>query len=174
MSISLMNNPKLQAIPNLVEGKILLVDDDVQDLGFYSMVLYKQGYQVVPCESYEAATRWLEADTFDFVVVSQGGPAFEGRRVLERAARSDRRIPVLVMANWVDMSLYMEAMSLGAIDYLEKAADPSEMVRAIKLYLMHAGQPRLSRLETSAPSEQAEGSPIDTSASFEFGGPGDC
>lgn len=174
MSSSLMNNPNLHAIQNLVEGKILLVDDDLQDLGFYSMVLYKQGYQVVPCESYEAATRWLESDTFDFVVVSQGGPAFEGRRVLERAARPDRRVPVLVMANWVNMSLYMEAMSLGAVDYLEKAVNPSEMVRAIKLYLKHAQQPQLARLETSATSEQGEGSPIDTSPSFEFGGPGDC
>lgn len=152
MAISLMNNHNLQAIPNLVEGTILLVDDDLQDLGFYSMVLYKQGYQVVPCQSYESAMRWVECDTFDFVVVSQGGPAFEGRRVLERAARLDRRVPVLVMANWVDMSVYMEAISLGAVDYLEKTADPSEMVRAIKLYLKHAGQSPLSRLETSAPS----------------------
>ena len=157
-----------------MEGKILLVDDDLQDLGFYSMVLYKQGYQVVPCESHEAATRWLESDTFDFVVVSQGGPAFEGRRVLERAARPGRRIPVLVLANWVDMSVYIEAMSLGAADYLEKTMDPSEMVRAIKLHLRHSEQPRLSRLETSNPSEQPEGNPIDTSPSFEFGGPADC
>ncbi len=174
MSISLMNNPKLQAIPNLVEGKILLVDDNLEDLGFYSVVLYKQGYQVVPCESYETATRWLESDTFDFVVVSQGGPEFEARRVLERAARPDRRIPVLVLANWVDMSVYIEAMGLGAVDYLEKVMDPSQMVRAIKLYLRHAEQPRLARFETRGPSEQAEGAPIDACPSFEFGGPGEC
>ena len=174
MSISLMSNPNLRAIPNLVEGKILLVDDDLQDLSFYSVVLYKQGYQVVPCESYEAARRWLESDTFDFVVLSQGGPTFAGRHVLECAARPDRRIPVLVLASWVDMSLYIEAMSLGAVDYLEKTIDPSELVRAIKLYLRHAQQPRLARLEARDLNEQADGNPIDTSPSFEFGGPGDC
>jgi DNA-binding response OmpR family regulator len=174
MSISLMNNPNLQAIPNLVEGKILLVDEDLQDLSFYSVVLYKQGYQVVPCESYNTALRWLESDTFDLIVVSQGGPTFEGRRVLERAVRPGRRIPVLVLTSWVDMNLYMEAMSLGAVDYLEKAADPAEIVRAIKLCLNHANQPGLPRFETTSSSDKPEGNSIDSSPSFEFGGPGDC
>jgi FixJ family two-component response regulator len=78
------------------------------------------------------------------------------------------------MASWVDMSLYMEAMSLGAVDYLEKAADPAEIVRAIKLCLNHSNQPGLSRFETTSSGDKPEGNSIDSSPSFEFGGPGDC
>lgn len=174
MSFEFMTNPKLHAIPNLVEGKILLVDDDLEDLGIYTVALYRQGYQVMPCDSYDAALRWLDSEMFDFMILSQGGPSFEGREVLERATRPDRRVPTLIVTHWVDMSIYVEAMSAGAVDYLEKSADPSEMIRAVKLYLKHAHQPRLDRLERRGVDDQAEGVPTDPSSTFEFGGPGDC
>jgi DNA-binding response OmpR family regulator len=174
MSISLMSNPKLQVVPTLVKGKILLVDDDSQDLSFYCMVLYKQGYKVLPCESYQEAKQYLETENVDFVVLSQGGPSFEGRVVLERAVRPDLRLPVLILARWVDMGLYTEAMSLGAIDYLEKTSDPSELLRAIKIHLRYAGQPWLARLEASQPSDPKGIAAIDDFPSFKLGGQGDC
>ncbi len=174
MTFGFMTDPKLQAIPNLVEGKILLVDDNLQDLGFYTVVLYRQGYQVVPCDSYEAAQRWLASTTFDLVVLSQGGPVFEGRKVLEAAVKPNRRTPVLVMAHWVDMSIYVEAMGLGAVDYLEKSVDPSEMVRAIKHHLGHGNQPRLTRLEGAGQEEHADSAASDPPHPLDFGGPGNC
>jgi DNA-binding response OmpR family regulator len=174
MSFSLMNNPKLQAIPTLVKGRILLADDDPQDLSFYSMVLYQQGYKVMPCESFREAMRCLETETLDFVVLSQGGPSFEGRRVLERAMRPDLRIPVLILAGWVDMGLYTEAMSLGAIDYLEKSVDPAELLRAIKIHLKYAAQPWLARLETRHEAEHSEVATIENFSNFKLGGHGEC
>lgn len=174
MSFSLMNNPKLQAIPTLVQGRILLVDDDPQDLSFYTMVLYKQGYKVVPCESFQEAMKCLGREALDFVVLSQGGPAFEGRRVLERAVRPDLRIPVLILASWVDMGLYTEAMSLGAVDYLEKTVDPAELLRAIKIHLRYAAQPWLARLETRLPAEPTEVASPEDFPSFKLGGQGEC
>lgn len=174
MSISLMSNPKLQAVPTLVKGKILLVDDDPQDLSFYCMVLYKQGYKVLPCDSFQEAKQYLETENVDFVVLSQGGPSFEGRWVLERAVRPDLRLPVLILARWVDMALYTEAMSLGAIDYLEKTSDPSELLRAIKIHLRYAAQPWLARLETSQPSDPRGVVAVADIAPFKLGGQGDC
>jgi DNA-binding response OmpR family regulator len=174
MSLSLMNNPKLQAVPTLVKGKILLVDDDPQDLSFYSMVLYRQGYKVLPCESFHEAMQCLEVETIDFVVLSQGGPSFEGRRVLERAVRPDLRIPVLILASWVDMGLYTEAMSLGAVDYLEKTADPSELLRAIKIHLRYCAQPWLARLEARHAAEPTEVASVDNLPTFKLGGQGEC
>lgn len=172
MSLSLMNNPKLQAIPNLVKGKILLVDEDPQDLSFYSMVLYKQGYKVLPCESFHLAMECLEEETLDFIVLSQGGPTFEGRRVLQRAMGPDLRIPVLILACWVDMGHYTEAMSLGAVDYLEKTADPAELLRAIKIHLRYAAQPWLARLENSHPAELTEVASMGNIPAL--GGQGEC
>ncbi|HEV2350605.1 MAG TPA: response regulator [Terriglobia bacterium] len=174
MSFRLMHDPRLPAIPTLVKGKILLVDNDPQDLSFYATVLYMQGYQVVLCESFQEATPCLENNTFDIVILGTGGPSFDGRRVLERATRPDLHIPVLLLAGWVDMGVYTEAMSLGAVDYLEKAADPTELLRAIKIHLRYAAQPGLARLETRQAAESAGAVFPDILSTFKLGGQGEC
>lgn len=101
-------------------GKILFVDEDLQDLYYLCRVLREQGRDTVPCESYAEAMRHLEVSRFEFVVVSQGSYAFEGRCVLERAIEIDRYIPVLVLTRCHNMNCYLDAMQLGAVDYLEK------------------------------------------------------
>jgi two-component system, NtrC family, phosphoglycerate transport system response regulator PgtA len=125
-------------------SKILLVDDDVTDLEYYCSILQNQGHQVVVCSSNAAALRRLESEAFDFVVVSQGGPEFEGRLVAERAMEYDRHSPVLVLANSVDMGVYIEAMQLGAVDYLQKPVNPSEMTRVIRTHLRPQRLPRVA------------------------------
>jgi DNA-binding NtrC family response regulator len=114
-----------------VEGKILLVDEDAGDLKFYRSVLEGQGFEVSSCTSYEAGVQCLEQETFDFVLVSQGSPAFEGRTVLERALQVDRRRAVLVVARCVHMPCYLEAMQIGAVDYLEKPVPPLALLRFV-------------------------------------------
>ena len=56
--------------------------------------------------------------TFDIIVVGQGSHNFEGRCVLEGAIAFDRQLPVVVVARHVEMECYLEAMQLGAVDYL--------------------------------------------------------
>ena len=54
------------------------------------------------------------------VIVSQATLAFQGRQVLERSIRLHPEVPVLVVARVLDMHYYLDAMDLGAIDYLER------------------------------------------------------
>jgi two-component system, NtrC family, phosphoglycerate transport system response regulator PgtA len=119
-------------------SKILLVDDDTSDLEYYCKVLQNQGHQVTTCASYATAMRLLGSEAFDFVVVNQGGPQFKARSVAKRAMEEDRHTPVLVLANSVDMRVYIEAMQLGAVDYLQKPVNPSEMTRLIRTHLKPA------------------------------------
>jgi two-component system KDP operon response regulator KdpE len=102
--------------------KVLVVDDEVGDLRILRLTLESQGYEVFTCTTYEAGIQCLEAEAFDFVVVSQGSQAFEGRSVLDHAMQMDRHRPVLVLTRCIDMHCYLEAMQMGAIDYLEKPA----------------------------------------------------
>lgn len=125
--------------------RVLLVDHDARQLTYQAGILEQQGLHVVTSTSYAAAVRLLERDGFDFVVVSQGGPRFEGRCVLERAMLADPQTPVLVVAGWADMNAYVEAMRLGAVDYLEKPVNPWELVRTIKRHL------RLASIATETP-----------------------
>ena len=115
--------------------RLLLVDDDSEDLLYYSAILQRQGYEVISLTSYSEGAAYLEREEFDLVIVSQGGLNFEGRAVLARAIERDRHTPVLVLTRSVDIPCYMEAMQLGAFDYLEKPLAPSEMANLVAKHL---------------------------------------
>ncbi len=119
----------------LPRGKVLLVDDELRDLEYHFRLLESCGQEVLSCAAYAQGAGLVECGTVDLVMVGQGGPAFEGRVVLERAASTDRSMPVLVLASSVDMGCYLEAMRLGAVDYLEKPISPTEMRRVIEICL---------------------------------------
>lgn len=127
-----------EAIHSHVKGKILLADENARDLDSYSVMLRNLGYQVSAFDSYSDAALELGSRDFDMVVVSQGGPSFKSRCVLERASKHDSPIPVLVLADPVEMPVYLEAMELGAVDYLEKHPKPSELGRVVKANLRRA------------------------------------
>jgi DNA-binding NtrC family response regulator len=112
-------------------GKALLVVEDPEALHYYCSILEGCGYQVRACHSYEEGACCLGSEVFDFVMVSQGSRNFEGRCVVERAIEIDRRLPVLVVARSLDMGCYLEAMQLGAVDYLAEPVTVSEMGRVL-------------------------------------------
>ena len=55
--------------------------------------------------------------------------------MLEQAIAIDRHTPVLVLTRCIDMPSYLDAMQLGAIDYVEEPATRSELVRLLEAYL---------------------------------------
>jgi DNA-binding NtrC family response regulator len=125
-------NQKGRAQPLLARGgKALLVVEDPEALQHYCNILEEWGYQVRACHSYKEGVCCLGSEVFDFVMVNQGSRNFEGRCVLERAIEIDRRLPVLVVARYLDMTCYLEAMQLGAVDYLAEPVTVSEIGRVL-------------------------------------------
>jgi DNA-binding response OmpR family regulator len=116
------------------KGRILLVHDDPGSLMFHLMILHQQGFSVRSCSSYEEGIRSLDSEAFDFVIVSQGGPGFEGSSVVEHAMDAGRRLPVLVLTRFHDMRCYLDAMHRGAVDYLEEPLTGSELSRVIETH----------------------------------------
>ncbi|MGH9447465.1 MAG: response regulator [Terriglobia bacterium] len=123
-------------------ASVLLVDDDVIDLEYHYDVLQSQGHNIVAASSsYEHGAALFERGDFDLLVVSQGSPAFEGKVLVERATSAARQIPVIVLAGRNDMKCYLEAMQLGAVDYLEKPVPAAEMRRVISTCLSPKAAP---------------------------------
>jgi two-component system phosphoglycerate transport system response regulator PgtA len=122
-----------------VRRRVLLVDEDCEDLQGYCAVLEQGGYEVQACRSYVEGAQRLTSAVFDFVVICQGSGAFEGRSLLERVMLIDRHTPVLVLTRAVDMNCYLEAMQLGAVDYLEKPLPPAEMLRIVETHMRPRG-----------------------------------
>ncbi len=100
--------------------KLLLVDDDPDDLRWFGVILRRSGYEVVAYSSYEEGATHAAREPYDFVLVSQGGPDFEGQLVIKRARELDRHTPILVVTRCPDTPCYLKAMHLGAVGYLPK------------------------------------------------------
>jgi two-component system, sensor histidine kinase and response regulator len=118
---------------NLFRPRILIVDDNPEDLRSLSAILDRRGYEVRTCASYQEGATLVGAHPFDFVVVSQGGPNFEGQAVIKQTL--NRHTPVLVVTRCIEMACYLEAMQMGALDYLEKPIPVDFLLREIETHL---------------------------------------
>lgn len=122
--------------PSLLPGrKVLVIEDDPRDRAFYCRVLQGHGFEVDACGSVAEGVRLLERDHYDFVLLEQGSHAFEGRLILERVLAIDRYLPTVVLTRCVDMECYLEAMQMGAVDYLEKPLSELEVLRVVETHL---------------------------------------
>ena len=84
----------------------------------FTTLLGRMGYSVRAFLNYREAEVCLEHEHFDFVIVSQGSPAFETRDLVQLTLARDRHKPVVVLTRCLEMKCYLEAMQLGAADYL--------------------------------------------------------
>jgi len=124
--------------PRFHRTRVLLVDEDPRDRDHYRRMLQDSGFEVKVSGDFAQGADLLATTKFDCVVVSQGSPDFEGRLVLERSVARNRYRPVVILSRYHDVGCYLEAMQLGAVDYLEKPLSAIEIVRAVTTHL----QPR--------------------------------
>ena len=129
------NEPSLHPTQStLPRGRILLVDEDEKDLKHFTTLLGRMGYSVRAFMDHREAEGCLEHEHFDFVIVSQGSPAFETRDLVQLTLARDRHTPLVVLTRCLEMKCYLEAMQLGAADYLEKPLMPTEFERVVKTH----------------------------------------
>jgi len=116
---------------------VLLVDEDSEYLERIRRITQGMGYNIRTCNSYAEGIRQLESGAFEFVIVGQGSRFFEGRCVVERAIKINRRLPVVVAARQLEMECYLEAMQLGAVDYVAEPSVGAEIARVLHNHLRH-------------------------------------
>lgn len=135
MSGRIENSQVMEVEGHLGNGKVLLVDEEEKDLGTFCRALREADFEVFTCKSFEAGARCLESEYFDLVVVDQGSRDFKGRVVIERAIKQDRYRPVLVVTPCLDMNCYLEAMQMGAEDYMEKPLALADLLRFVRTHV---------------------------------------
>jgi DNA-binding NtrC family response regulator len=110
-------------------SEVLIVDENCDDLNYYSEIIEAQGFRVHRYRSYHEAIYFvLVGRRVDLAVVDQGSSAFEGRVVLQYLGPL---VPFVVLTRSRHMQCYIEAMELGATDYLEKPVSPAHIERAL-------------------------------------------
>lgn len=122
-------------LPSERKPKLLFVDENAEDLRVYTAMLRYLGYEVRSVGSYADAVALLGREVFDLVIVDQGSTDFEGRSVLRRAVEIDHQTPVLVLTGTVDPDCCINALNLGANEYVQKPLTRSEVQELVDEYL---------------------------------------
>jgi DNA-binding NtrC family response regulator len=117
------------------ERKVLIFDEDIEDLARHAEPFEANGCEVHKCMSVETAMRCIEREEFDFALVDQGSPAFEGLRVIRHLVRYNFGTPFVVVARCKDARCYQQVLGLGAIDYCGKPVPAAEMNWIIQIYV---------------------------------------
>jgi DNA-binding response OmpR family regulator len=113
-------------------ANILFVDDDHNVVAIKKAILEEAGHTVTSCDSVEDAVRELGRQTYDAVVTDWRLGEESGRAIVQ-AARATPGMPVVVVSGYV-AEAFRAAKPLADI-YLEKPADPRELVQVLNTLL---------------------------------------
>ena len=103
--------------------KVLLVDDEVDFLEIMEERLSARGVDVVISESAEDALKRIDTGIFDVVILDLQMPGMNGLEVLKRIKARHPEIQVILLTGHATVEKGVEAIRLGAIDFVEKPAD---------------------------------------------------
>ncbi|AYG03381.1 response regulator [Gryllotalpicola protaetiae] len=111
--------------------KIVVADDDRQILGALRIILSARGYDVVLARDGKEALDKVVNDHPDVVVLDLGMPGLDGLAVIQ-AIRGWSTVPILVVSGRADSTDKVEALDLGADDYVTKPFQTDELLARIR------------------------------------------
>src|SRR3970040_19557 len=103
--------------------RILLIDDDVLIREVLEERLATEGYQVRVADSGKAAIEQLATNIFDAALLDIHLPDMTGIEILEELKRRDPEIDVVIMTGYPQVDTAIQALRLGAYDYLTKPVE---------------------------------------------------
>src|SRR5438105_290193 len=107
--------------------RILFADDEKSLQEFMRSELPRLGHEVTVCPDGKAAVRALEKATFDAAILDLRMPGMTGIEVLEQLKQVAPDIEAIVMTGHASMETAIEAVRLGAFDYITKPCKLSEI-----------------------------------------------
>ena len=111
---------------------ILIVDDEALTLRTMGRALRDEGYEVLPVGSGEEALKMIAEEKPDLALLDVVLPGINGIEVLRQAKKISPAMIVVMMSAYHMVDRAVEAMKLGAYDYLIKPFHIADMVNTIQ------------------------------------------
>lgn len=102
---------------------VAIVDDEPRMAEALAMVLRRDGHEVSFFTKPERFLKALPESSFDLLLTDLKMPKIDGIEVLRQAKATDPSLPVIMMTAYGTVPTALEAMKLGAFDYIEKPFD---------------------------------------------------
>jgi len=110
-----------------LKPSILIVEDEKLLLGSLKKALSRDGYQVVTATCGEDALASFKENNPDLVLLDVRLPGMDGMQVLKRIKSQDGSVPIVIMTAFSGIKGAVEAIKLGAHDYVAKPFDIEEL-----------------------------------------------
>jgi two-component system KDP operon response regulator KdpE len=117
-------------------AKILVVDDEPPIRKLLRMGLGTQGYHTIDAPNAKTALE-LMADKPDLVILDLGLPDMQGLELLRQIRERKENVPIVVLSSRGDEVAKVEALDLGADDYVTKPFGMGELLARIRAALRH-------------------------------------
>jgi DNA-binding NtrC family response regulator len=116
----------------MIGAKILLVDDETVFTQNMAKLLTSRGYVVTAVNSGDAAIQELEEKDFDVVVLDLKMPGMDGITTLKEIKKLGLFTETLILTGHGSIDTALEAIKIGAYDYLTKPCEIDELVGKIE------------------------------------------
>jgi len=114
-------------------SRVLVIEDETVIRRAVKRLLERNGYLVAEAGSIEEAESNLNLTDFDLIISDVRLPGAPGTEIIERAAP----VPVLIMTSYASIRSAVDAMKLGAVDYISKPFDHDELLMLVERTIKH-------------------------------------
>jgi len=112
--------------------RILIVDDEESFRHMLSIILGKEGYEVETASNGEEAIQKLSSSSFDQVLCDIRMPNMDGLEFLKTVKNIGVETTIIMMSAYGTIDIAIEAMKLGAYDYISKPFKPDEIILTLR------------------------------------------
>ena len=118
-----------------IRGNILVIDDEAVLRSTLTRILQSTGCNVTSAINGHEALHLLIDATYDLVFLDLQLPGLNGLEVLREIRKQNTKLPVILLTGHGSMNSALEAMHLGATDYLLKPVNPKELLNRTQAVL---------------------------------------
>jgi len=110
-----------------MKGRILVVDDELPVCKSIASVLETEGYRVDTVQSGEGAVACMKEVEYDLLLVDLMMPGMSGMELMETVKKERPAVVMIMITGYPTMKTAVQAVKLGAFDYLPKPFTPKEL-----------------------------------------------
>lgn len=144
---------------------ILIVEDDITYGMMLKTWLGKKGFQVSSVSSIARAQKHIETESVDLILSDLRLPDKDGIDLLKWLGECGLSIPLIIMTGYADIQSAVQAMKLGACDYVAKPVNPDELLKKMD-DAFASNRPSVSPKQTMRCEEKDNPSQKDAEGTF--------
>jgi two-component system response regulator AtoC len=116
----------------MIPKRILIIDDEESFRHMLSVILIKEGYEVEASSNGEEGLQKAAASPFDQILCDIRMPHMDGLEFLRKIKKTGVEAAIIMMSAYGTVDTAIEAMKLGAYDYISKPFKPDEIILTLR------------------------------------------